>query len=225
MKRLPGDPPIEVILRVSNRARRITLRVSHLDGRVTLTRPPWVSETEALTLSADKAAWLRAKSAACPEPRVPQLGATIPVGGVPHEIVAGRPGIGGGTLRVAPGRVVGRQARAILIEAARARFRSAAGAHAATLGRPFGKIALRDTRSRWGSCSQRGDLMFSWRLVMAPASVLDYVAAHEVAHLIRMDHSPAFWDLCRKLCPDWRTERDWLRLHGAGLHAWRFDDT
>ncbi len=67
--------------------------------------------------------------------------------------------------------------------------------------------------------------MFSWQLVMAPAQVLDYVAAHEVAHLVRMDHSPAFWDLCATLCPDWRRERDWLRRNGGRLHAWRFDET
>lgn len=66
--------------------------------------------------------------------------------------------------------------------------------------------------------------MFSWRLVMAPEEVLDYVAAHEVAHLAHMDHSAAFWAACARLCPDWRAQRDWLRVHGPALHAWRFDD-
>jgi hypothetical protein len=83
--------------------------------------------------------------------------------------------------------------------------------------RPLGRIALRDTKSRWGSCSHKGDLNFSWRLVFAPLPVLDYVVAHEVAHLAHMDHSPAFWRLCDALTdtPGW--PKTWLKRHGQGL--------
>lgn len=210
-------------MRVSGRARRMTIRISALDGRVTLTRPPWVPAGEAYAFAAEKAGWVRDRLAHTPAPRFPVLGAELPVGGVAHRIVPGRPGIGAGCLRVRPDGSVPHQAGAILKEAARRHLRTAVDRHAKTLTRSPGRITLRDTRSRWGSCNERGDLMFSWRLVMAPPSVLDYVAAHEVAHLERMDHSAVYWRVCERLCPDWRRERDWLRAHGADIHAWRFD--
>ncbi len=83
--------------------------------------------------------------------------------------------------------------------------------------RPLGRITLRDTRSRWGSCSHRGDLNFSWRLVFAPLPVLDYVVAHEVAHLAHLDHSPAFWRLCDALSEEPGWTKAWLRRHGQAL--------
>jgi predicted metal-dependent hydrolase len=107
---------------------------------------------------------------------------------------------------------------------ARLRLAAAAGRHAGALGREVGRLTLRDARSRWGSCTARGDLMFSWRLVMAPPAVLDYVAAHEVAHFEEMNHSPAFWAVVARLCPDYRCHRRWLRCEGAALHRYRFGD-
>lgn len=95
-----------------------------------------------------------------------------------------------------------------------------AAIHAATLGVEFGRIAIKDTRSRWGSCSSKGNLNFSWRLLLAPQAVLDYVVAHEVAHLKEMNHSPAFWAHVATLCPDFNTHRAWLRKHGRDLAAW-----
>ncbi|QFU07833.1 hypothetical protein PARPLA_02121 [Rhodobacteraceae bacterium THAF1] len=224
MKRLDGEPPLDILCRVSARARRISLRVSSLDGRVTLTRPRFVSEAEALRFAETKADWLRAQTGRVPEGQSAVLDGTVPVGGVSHGIIEGRPGLGDGVLRVRTGRAVGPQVAAILRETARARLAEAVARHATALGRVPGRLTLRDTRSRWGSCNHKGDLMFSWRLVMAPWEVLDYVAAHEVAHLEHMDHSAAFWEACARLRPDWRNQRDWLRAHGAALHAWRFDD-
>ena len=92
-------------------------------------------------------------------------------------------------------------------------LRAACDRHAAALGRSYQAIVLRDTRSRWGSCTSDGRLMFSWRLAMAPLAVLDYVAAHEVAHLRHMDHSPRFWAAVAGLVPDYAQHRDWLRRH------------
>src|SRR5690606_32603283 len=105
---------------------------------------------------------------------------------------------------------------------ARDRLAAAADRHAATLGRGYRSLVLRDTRSRWGSCAADGRLMFSWRLAMAPPEVLDYVAAHEVAHLAEMNHSPAFWAVVERLMPDHRAPRAWLRAEGAALHRWNF---
>jgi predicted metal-dependent hydrolase len=95
--------------------------------------------------------------------------------------------------------------------------------YAGMVGREAGVINLRDTRSRWGSCSSTGRLGFSWRLAMAPAEVLDYVAAHEVAHLVEMNHAPAFWDQVERLMPDYRRHRAWLRHEGGRLHAYSFE--
>ncbi len=82
---------------------------------------------------------------------------------------------------------------------------------------------MKDTRSRWGSCSYEGNLSFSWRIVMAPPLVIDYLAAHEVAHLKEMNHGPDFWALCRKLCPQMDEAKGWLKRHGSMLHAIDFD--
>jgi len=81
------------------------------------------------------------------------------------------------------------------------------------------RVSVKDTRSRWGSCTSDGRLAFSWRLIMAPPSVLDYVAAHECAHLLEMNHSPAFWAHVSRCCPNWKSERAWLRQHGRELQA------
>ncbi len=102
---------------------------------------------------------------------------------------------------------------------ARADLLAAVERHAAALGRRPARVVLRDTTSRWGSCSSRGTLSFSWRLVLAPPFVLDYLAAHEVAHLAEMNHGPVFWDHCRRLCPRSDEARAWLKANGAGLHA------
>ena len=95
--------------------------------------------------------------------------------------------------------------------------------YSAALGIPYARLTLRDTRSRWGSCTADGGLMYSWRLILTPPEVLDYVAAHEVAHLRHMDHSRAFWDTVEQLYGPWKAQRRWLRDHGSGLHRYRFE--
>jgi predicted metal-dependent hydrolase len=92
--------------------------------------------------------------------------------------------------------------------------------HCAALGVVRRRITLRDTTSRWGSCSSTGALNFSWRLILAPPFVLDYLAAHEVAHLVHMDHSPAFWRVTRRLFPETDRAEAWLKAHGASLHRY-----
>jgi predicted metal-dependent hydrolase len=107
---------------------------------------------------------------------------------------------------------------------ARDRLAEASDRYAQKLGRRYDRITLRDTRSRWGSCTHDGGLMYSWRLIMAPPEVLDYVAAHEVAHLAEMNHSPAFWAVVERLYGDWRAPRRWLHQDGKRLHLYRFED-
>ena len=223
--RLPGTPPVPLMLRRSARARRISLRVSALDGRVTLTLPRGVDEAEALAFAEDRAAWIRGHLAQRPDTVRPEIGATIPVEGVARRIVAAperRVLLSAAELAV-PGDAVARRLRAWLTDLARERLTAAADRHAAALGRRYGRITLRDTRSRWGSCSAQGALMFSWRLVLAPPQILEYVAAHEVAHLAEMNHSAAFWAHVNRLYGPHAAPRRWLRGHGAELHRYQFD--
>ena len=102
---------------------------------------------------------------------------------------------------------------------ARARFQASVGNHADRLDLPTPPFRIKDTSSRWGSCSARGNLNFSWRLVMMPPGILDYVAAHEVSHLIELNHSPDFWRIVERLCPQYRDRRNWLRTEGPRYHC------
>ena len=117
---------------------------------------------------------------------------------------------------------VSRRLVAYLREVARDRLAGACDDYAARLGRPYSRITMRDTRSRWGSCTSDGALMFSWRLIMTPPEVLDYVAAHEVAHLAHMNHSAHFWDEVTRLYGDYKDPRAWLRQNGQDLHRYKF---
>ena len=132
------------------------------------------------------------------------------------------PDLEAGAIWVGLGRApAGQRVVAQLREDARARLIQCSRAHAETLGVRFARVSIRDTRSRWGSCSSAGALSYCWRLIMAPDDVLDYVAAHEVAHLREMNHSRRFWAEVEKARPDWRTQRDWLKRHGAELHRYQ----
>ena len=224
---LPGDPPVALTLRRSARARRVSLRVSRLDGAVTLTVPQRLPLRQALDFVAERRDWIDSARALAPERQPVQAGAVVPVLGQPCRIVP-TPGIraprlADGVLQVAPGKPVGASVRAYLRTLARDSLARQAGAHARTLGVGLGSITLRDTRSRWGSCTARGDLMFSWRIAMAPPEVLDYLAAHEVAHRVEMNHSDRFWAVCQRLCPQMKRHRAWLKTEGPALHRYDFD--
>ncbi|RME18754.1 MAG: M48 family peptidase [Alphaproteobacteria bacterium] len=224
-----GTPPLEVVIRRSGRARRLSLRVSRLDGRVTLTLPPGASPRQARAFAEEKADWIRRALAARPEDERPMPGGTVPFRGARLPIVAG-PGrsvrLEGGVLAVPardPERTPARLAAFFRLEAREA-VAEAVARYGERLGRMPSAISLRDTRSRWGSCTAEGRLMLSWRLIMAPPPVLDYVVAHEMAHLVHMDHSPAFWSTVARLMPGHEAHRAWLRTHGAALHAVRLRD-
>jgi predicted metal-dependent hydrolase len=222
---LETAPDVEVRLRRSPRARRMSLRVSRLDGRVTLSVPPALKLDEAIAFLREKSDWVlghlaerRAAVAVVPGAVVPVEGRSVTL--CPASLRG--PRIEDGRMLISAARPAGPQAVAYLKALARERLSGACDRHAAALGRRYRRLTLRDTRSRWGSCTCAGDLMFSWRLAMAPPEVLDYVAAHEVAHLAEMNHSPAFWQVVRDLCPDFAEHRGWLRHQGAELHRYRF---
>ncbi|KMW58446.1 putative metal-dependent hydrolase [Candidatus Rhodobacter oscarellae] len=225
---LPGEPPIELILRRSARARRITLRVSALDGRVTLSVPKRVPDREALDFARQKEPWIRKHLAQQTAPQDVALGGHVMFEGRELPLVAapGRSARVEGERMLVPmaAGMAAARVKAFLRLEAKTRLAGACAFYAKKLGVTHGKITLRDTRSRWGSCAASGNLMFSWRLVMAPPEVLDYVAAHEVAHLIEMNHSAAYWAVVASVFPNYQEQRDWLRVHGGRLHRYRFGD-
>ncbi|MCF6445484.1 M48 family metallopeptidase [Nereida sp. MMG024] len=224
---LQGEPTVTVQMRRSAAARRMSLRVSSLDGRVSLTVPKRGSEREALAFLHSKEMWLR-KHLARQAPMINvDHGVEVPIGGQMYEVVqATKRGvhIEDRQLRVGGAANAGAKVQAYLKAQARLILHREADQFSQKLGKPYGKLTLRDTRSRWGSCSSSGNLNFSWRLIMAPPKVLSYVAAHEVAHLAQMNHSDRFWGVCRDLFGAYEEERTWLRVHGASLHQYRFKD-
>jgi predicted metal-dependent hydrolase len=218
---LPGHPPVEITLRRSARSRRFSLRVSQLDGRVTLSLPLRAREAEAMDFARAQEGWLRAALARRPVQAPIGLGDAVPVEG--RRLVLA-PGSGrsvriSGESLLVPGdpAQAGVRVPAWLKVLARERLIAASDHYAGLVGRRVARVTLRDTRSRWGSCSHQGALMYSWRLILAPPAVLSYVAAHEVAHMVEMNHSAAFWAVVARLYPGWQAQRLWLQtqqLHG-----------
>ncbi|PUB16407.1 M48 family metallopeptidase [Yoonia sediminilitoris] len=225
--RLEGNPAIDVTLRRSARAKRLSLRVSRLDGRVTLTLPIRAAEREGIAFLRDRESWLRGHLADLAPAQQVRVGGTVLVEGRALPIVLGagkRSRMEPDQIAVASGAAVGASVQGLLKSHARNRLAAASDHYAAKLGQTYSRLSLRDTRSRWGSCSSQGVLMYSWRLIMAPPEVLQYVAAHEVAHLREMNHSPAFWAVVGDLFPDYDSPRKWLRQHGDQLHRVIFAD-
>lgn len=221
---LQGTPAVQVVLRRSARAKRMTLRVSQLDGRVTLTVPRGVPDREAVAFARTKEDWIRGHLLRRPTGCDVEHGSIIPVEGNDCRIVEaqGRRIFWEGDRLGVPGGSAGPRLKSWLKELARDRLSAASDHYADVLGRQYSKITLRDTRSRWGSCTANGGLMYSWRLIMAPPDVLQYVAAHEVAHLAEMNHSPAFWSKVERLYGAYDAPRKWLRTQGNVLHSYRF---
>ena len=218
--------PIEAALRVrvSRRARRLALRIDVAAREVELVLPRGVSRARGLAFLAERRGWVLARLGALPQ-RVPfAAGSVVPVLGLPRRIVvesdpAAPPvAITDREIRVRgePAHLA-RRVRDHLAQLARAEFSRRARLLAAAIGRKIARIAVRDGKSRWGSCSSSGNLSFSWRLILAPESVLAYVVAHEVAHLAEMNHSRRFWQLVERLAPHSAEARGWLRRNRSRL--------
>ena len=219
-------PTIGATLRRSRQAKRLSLRISSLDGRITITGPHFVPESTFQDFLDSKAEWILANHKHI-ERIIVDDGASVPVLGKPHVI---------GTTNMRKISVVddqilvpqhrssiGAQVQGVLKSLARDHLAQASDRYAQRLGHSYQSLRLRDTRSRWGSCSSDGHLMYSWRLVMAPRGVLNYVAAHEVAHLVEMNHSKSFWAVVYDIYGDYEQPRNWLRTSGNQLHRYDFN--
>ena len=212
------------------RARRISLRLDPAKGCVVLVRPKRASTAFTAAFLLNKKDWI-AKHLEMLPPHIPFAdGTVIPYRGEDHTLCM-RPEQRGGVWRdggeiIVTGRPehAARRTRDWLKREALRVLTPTTEELAAQLGVTVTRVSARDTRSRWGSCTRDGKLSFSWRLILAPAHVLTYVAAHEVAHLKHMDHSPRFWDVVEEFLQtagiDWVSAREWLRRSGAGLHRY-----
>ena len=226
-----GDLGAPVEVRRHPGALRLTLRVSRTRRTVIVTLPVQCDLDEAGSFITRNIDWVRARLNSLPDP-VPFLdGVFIPLRGDAHRVVFTGPGRRGPVeRRSTPSypelRVSGRPEHAPrrlkdwLAKEAHRSLDERVSFHAKRLGVTAKRIAVRDQASRWGSCSTTGVLSFSWRLIMAPAEILDYVAAHEVAHLREMNHGPRFWALVDKAVPGMEEAKRWLQIYGMDLHRY-----
>lgn len=224
---LPGGMA-RVQWRRSARARRVSLRIDPRDGAVVVTLPLRAGRPAGVALLMDHADWVTRRLAALPGAVPFEDGALVPVEGVEHRIrhmapeqLSGRRGtawLEQGEIQVAGDpEFLPRRVADFLRAEARRRLSALVAEKVAASGLKPSRITVKDTRTRWGSCATSRALAFSWRLVMAPRFVQDYVVAHEVAHLRHMNHGPRFWALVDTLTPHTRTAMRWLREEGPRL--------
>lgn len=218
--------PVILRLRRSKKARRILLRIDRNARTAELVLPSGISVSEGQKFAQSKALWLRNRIATMPSGLPFEPGASIPFLGVPHDLIHApdrRAGVvrEGGTIQVSGDvEFFARRVQDWLRQEAKREISALAHPKAKAIGRKINRITVRDQQSRWGSCSSEGNLNFSWRLILTPLAVLDYVVAHEVAHLREMNHSARFWSLVDTLTDHTEEGRNWLRVHGPKLHAY-----
>jgi len=210
----------------------MVVRYQPINHSLTLTLPRYVSIKQGLTFIEEKRRWIEQQLAQKPAQICFHDGMRMEILGrrVTLKHVGGR-----GVVRLqaddetseahllvsGDAEFFARRVRDFLLRSARDEMTRLANHYAARLGVSIRKISLRDTHSLWGSCNHAGHLSFSWRLVLAPYEVLDYVVCHEVAHLVHLNHSKAYWQVVAMICPDFERHRDWLRQHGSTLYRYR----
>lgn len=214
-----------IFIRKHKTARRMVLRYQPLRGAIGLTLPRYASIRQGLDFIASKEEWIAHEVLHHRHKIAFTDGATIPILGVNYVLQhAG----GRGTTTIQDNKILVHGDAAFMERRVRDWIKYTVGEtisalaykHAKSLGVTIKKISLRDTGSHWGSCNASGRLSFSWRLAFAPKEVLEYVVCHEVAHLVELNHSKAFWDIVASLCPHWQHSRKWLKAHGAQLYLY-----
>lgn len=239
--RRPSEPQtIEIVfdeavyavrLRRHRQARRYTLRIQATTREVILTIPLRGSLKEAREFAQKHGGWIATRLGRLPEAVPFAPGVVMPLRGVPHRIAHRQLARGtvwteidltGERLLCVAGQAphIDRRIGDFLRREAKRDLDAASRRYAHDLGLAVRRVTVRDQSSRWGSCSTTGMLSFSWRLILAPSHVLDYLAAHEVAHLVEMNHSAKFWRVVKRLCPDHERAKAWLDANGADLHRY-----
>lgn len=223
---------VEVTMRLNPRARRLIVKVHPSTGEVTVVAPSRIALDRALDFARGETPWIARQLARVPEQVPLAVGARIPFRGIECLISGADKGHGpvwqdaDGHLRVS-GRAehVPRRLHDFLKREARKALEMRTLEFAARLGTRPRRVTVRDTASRWGSCSANKSISYSWRLILAPAFVLDYVVAHETAHLCEMNHGARFWRLVRSLTPATSAAQAWLKENGVALHRYAARDS
>jgi predicted metal-dependent hydrolase len=219
---------VAVKLVVNPRARRVSVRIDPTRREAIATAPTRRHLKHAVQFAAERAGWIAHELARLPQGVLLTPGVLAPLRGVAHLLVYEHGRAGPRIEAGDPPRLIAPAPDAALFEArllrffkeqARSDLTARVAAHAQTLGVKPVRLQVKELRSRWGSCSVDGVLSFSWRLILAPPLVLDYLAAHETAHLREMNHSRRFWALVRRCAPEFERGREWLHEHGCALHA------
>ena len=217
---------LPITIRRLAHARRLTLRLAPDGSEARLSIPRWVPEAEAIAFARTRAPWLAEQLGRVAAPVTMEDGAPIAYRGAAYRIVHAegaprRVEPGAGVLRIGgPAEGLDTRLKRWLHAEARRLFAADLAEYAARAGVPLPPMALSNARARWGSCSSKGVVRLNWRLVMAPDAVRRSVVAHEVAHLLHFDHSPAFHAaLARLFEGDVEAANRWLKRHGRGLHA------
>jgi predicted metal-dependent hydrolase len=222
-----------VRLIVNPRARRIAVRIDPTKREAVAVAPSPRQANKAAKFAAERAVWIAEQLSQLPAAAPFKPGGVLPIRGVDHRLkrVEGR--AAAHVERGPPPRLVigapdtdifAMRVKRFLMAEAKFELQRRVAQHAALLRVAPAGLTVKDTRSRWGSCTADGTLSFSWRVILAPPYVLDYLAAHEVAHLAEMNHSARFWALVRRCAPDYARGRAWLRRHGQTLHAYGASD-
>lgn len=223
---------IGVKIKVNPRSRRLILKIDERSREGVLVIPRESDRPAGIAFATERADWFSSRLDGMPEPKPFVHGAIVPVRGRPTKLSAEGTGrraqlieSPSGDMLLAPGAeaTFSDRVKRFLKTACKSDLEDAVVRYCDRLDVEARRISVKDTRSRWGSCTSDGRLAFSWRLIHAPSDVLDYVAAHECAHLIEMNHSHRFWDLVEQIYGDHRPARRWLKRHGAGLHAFGLD--
>ncbi|WP_135080621.1 SprT family zinc-dependent metalloprotease [Terasakiella sp. SH-1] len=211
---------IPVALRWNAQARRLILRLNPKNDGIIVTLPKGISAKEGLEMAKRNKVWIANQFSRQPEAPKFQHGAEVMLRGVAHKLIH-RPEARGTVwcenqqiFVAGKAEFFQRRLSDWFKKQAREDIHSCAHDLASQLGKGINRISVRDTVSRWGSCSSNGNLSFNWRLIMAPPDIFRYVIAHEVAHLKHMDHSPAFWQTVDRLGVDAQNARLWLKRHG-----------
>lgn len=221
-----GEQVLPLVIKRHARAKRICLRYNPTAHAISLTLPRNTHVSSGLDFLDAKSDWLVDTLEEMPRQKQIKPGVVIPILGNRIRIKQDARMRGwllsedallvSGDRAEFPERIIH-----ALKKIAVGEIKSRAEHYASHIGKRVNRVSVRDTRSRWGSCSSTGNLSFSWRLIFAPVEVMDYVVAHEIAHLRHMNHSPAFWSLVEYLCPDYEVAKEWLRIHGK--HLYRFN--
>jgi len=228
-QRLPLEGGGSLRLSVNPRARRISIRIDGLRGEAVAVAPSERRLADAVAFARSRSDWIAERLSVRPAGAALEPGAVIPLEGRPVRLEA-TGGAGAARLVLDPegprivsggeGEAFSRRVLNLLKRLARDRLDERTEVHRLSLGQLPVTIAINDAGTRWGSCTPRTrSIRYSWRVILAPPQILDYLAAHEVAHLVHANHSPAYWSVVRGLIGDHRPHRAWLRANGAALHA------